>query len=80
MLLFFSRRQGWSFDLSTISPGVIENLRVRHGAQFFATAIGREIRRERIAVLDYLEQFEAVPTPPQADQLLLVDLRRPKAR
>lgn len=80
MLLFFSRRQGWSFDLSTISPGVIENLRVRHGAQFFATAIGRDIRRERIAVLDYLEQFEAVPTPPQADQLLLVDLRRPKAR
>lgn len=80
MLLFFSRRQGWSFDLSTISPGVIENLRVRYGAQFFATAIGRDIRRERIAVLDYLEQFEAVPTPPQADQLLLVDLRRPKAR
>lgn len=80
MLLFFSRRQGWSFDLSTISPGVIENLRARYGAQYFATAIGRDIRRERIAVLDYLEQFEAVPTPPQADQLLLVDLRRPKAR
>lgn len=80
MLLFFSRRQGWSFDLSTISPGVIENLRVRHGAQFFATAIGQEIRQEGIAVLDYLEQFEVVPTPPQADQFLLVDLRRPKQR
>jgi len=80
MLLFFSRRQGWSFDLSTISPAVIENLRVRYGAQFFATAIGKEIGRERQAVLDYLAQFETVPTPPQADQLLLVDLRRFKTR
>lgn len=80
MLLFFSRRQGWSFDLYSISPAVIEHLRVHYGAQFFATAIGREIGRERMAVLDYLAQFETVPTPPQADQLLLVDLRRPKAR
>jgi len=80
MLLFFSRRQGWSFDLHTISPSVIENLRVHYGAQFFATAIAQDIGRERIAVLDYLAQFETVPTPPQADQLLLVDLRRLKAR
>ncbi len=80
MLLFFSRRQGWSFDLYTITPSVIENLRVHYGAQFFATAIAQEIGRERIAVLDYLAQFETVPTPPQADQLMLVDLRRPKAR
>lgn len=80
MLLFFSRRQGWSFDLHTITPAVIENLRVHYGAQFFATAIAQDIGRERIAVLDYLAQFETVPTPPQADQLLLVDLRRLKAR
>jgi hypothetical protein len=80
MLLFFSRRQGWSFDLHTITPSVIENLRVHYGAQFFATAIAQEIGRERIAVLDYLAQFETVPTPPQADQLMLVDLRRPKTR
>jgi len=80
MLLFFSRRQGWSFDLHTISPQVIENLRVHYGAKFFATAIAPKIGQERIAVLDYLSQFETVPTPPQADQLLLVDLRRPKAR
>lgn len=79
MLLYFARRQGWSFDLHSISPAVIENLRVNHGAAFFATAIARSIGQEKIAVLDYLAQFETLPTPPQADQLLVVDLRRRKA-
>ncbi len=80
MLLFFSRRQGWSFDIYSITPGVIEHLRAHQGAQFFATVIKQGIEQERIEVLDYLAQFETVPTPPRADQLLLVDLRRPKAR
>ncbi len=76
MLLFFARRQGWSFDDYSISPVVIENLRAHHGAQFFATVIRHDLERQRVAVMDYLAQFETVPTPPEADQLLLVDLRR----
>ncbi len=80
MLLFFSRRQGWSFDLTNITPDLIEHLRAHQGAQFFATAIRQDIAEGRIAVLDYLEQFEKVPTPPELGQFLLVDLRRPRSR
>jgi len=79
MLLYFARRQGWSFDVFSISPAVIENLRVNHGAQYFAAVVRHDMERDRLAVMDYLAQFETIPTPPQADQLMLVDLRRRKA-
>lgn len=77
MLLYYARRQGWSFDTSSISPYAIENLRVRHGARYFVSSNRRELEGVRIQVLDYLAGFERVDTPARLPDLLIVDLQRP---
>lgn len=77
MLLYYARRQGWSFDISSISPYVIENLRARHGARYFVSSDRRELESTRVAVMDYLAGFERVDTPGRLPDLLIVNLQRP---
>lgn len=79
MLVYYARRQGWTFDLFTISPKVIEHLRTRHGAKYFASPIGHELLgREDLRC--YLEGFERIPSPPSMQRLILVDLQKPKGK
>lgn len=80
MLVYYARRQGWSFDVRTISPKVIENLRTRHGAKFFVSSIGDELLHDRPDMRDYLRGFESIQTPREIWQLIVVDLRAPRTR
>jgi 4-amino-4-deoxy-L-arabinose transferase-like glycosyltransferase len=80
MLVYYARRQGWAFDLFTISPKVIERLRTWHGAKYFASSIGDDVMSAREDVRYYLEGFERIPSPPEMQRLLLVDLQKPKKR
>jgi 4-amino-4-deoxy-L-arabinose transferase-like glycosyltransferase len=77
MLLYYARRQGWSFDIASISPMVIENLRARHGARYFASSIGGRLVGQRPDVRFYLEGYERVSSPPGMGDLLVVDLSKP---
>lgn len=79
MLVYYARRQGWTFDLFTISPKVIEHLRNSHGAKYFASSIANELPgREDLRY--YLEGFERIPSPPGMQRLILVDLQKPKKK
>lgn len=80
MLLYYARRQGWSFDARTISPKVIDNLRLRHGARYFVSSISDELFHDRPDVRDYLRGFESVPRPRSIWQLVVVDLRAPRLK
>jgi 4-amino-4-deoxy-L-arabinose transferase-like glycosyltransferase len=81
MLLYYARRQGWSFDAATISPQVIENLRTRFGATFFASSMGPKLLSARPDLDLYLAGFEQVPLSPGMDgRLVLVDLRKVRTR
>ena len=64
MLLYYARRQGWSFDIATISPQVIDHLRSRFSARYFASSIGGRLLAQRPEVKFYLEGFEHIPSPP----------------
>ena len=80
MLVYYARRQGWAFDIFTISPKVIEHLRTWYGVKYFASSIGNELISSREDVRYYLEGFERIPSPPDMQRLLLVDLQKPKRR
>lgn len=81
MLVYYARRQGWTFDKATISPQVIENLRSRFGATFFISSMGPQLLRRRPDLEVYLDGFEPVPLPPHLqDRLVAVDLRKPRTR
>jgi 4-amino-4-deoxy-L-arabinose transferase-like glycosyltransferase len=81
MLVYYGRRQGWTFDAATITPQVIENLRTRFGATFFASSMGPDLLQSRPDLEFYLDGFERVPLTPEVDgRLLLVDLRKARTR
>lgn len=81
MLVYFARRQGWTFDQASISPDVIENLRKRYGVQFFFSSMGDGLLQGRDDLRFYLEGFERVPLPPGLQgRLVAVDLRKPRAK
>jgi 4-amino-4-deoxy-L-arabinose transferase-like glycosyltransferase len=60
VLLYFARRRGWSFDLATISPHVIEKLR-KEGALYFATTIFPLLEEKRPDVVTYLKMHREIP-------------------
>jgi 4-amino-4-deoxy-L-arabinose transferase-like glycosyltransferase len=78
MLLYHARRQGWSFDISTVSPEIIENLRTHYGLQFFVTSIRPELQANH-RVVDYLGQFQTLAVPEEHAWLWVVDLRKKTA-
>jgi 4-amino-4-deoxy-L-arabinose transferase-like glycosyltransferase len=75
MLLYHARRQGWSFDVSTTSPEIIEHLRKTQGLQFFVTPIRAEVE-SKPRVVDYLGQFTTIAVPQDYRGLWVVDLRK----
>ncbi|MGH9174260.1 MAG: hypothetical protein ACRD1H_07870, partial [Vicinamibacterales bacterium] len=77
MMLYHAHRQGWSFDVHSISPGVIEHLRTTKGAGYFVTSRWRSIRDQKPEVADYLRRFKVVPQPESVTgNLLVFDLRQ----
>jgi 4-amino-4-deoxy-L-arabinose transferase-like glycosyltransferase len=60
MLLYHSRRKGWSFDLRGLTHEAVKELRSR-GARYFATLVWSELQQARPAFAAYLETQEAVP-------------------
>jgi 4-amino-4-deoxy-L-arabinose transferase-like glycosyltransferase len=69
IVLYFAKRHGWSFDLLTISPKVIEYLKAQ-GATYFATTIYSELADKRPDMIEYLQKMREVPlgsrVPPEA--------------
>ena len=81
MLVYYARRQGWSFDGATISPRVIENLRTRYGVTFLFSSMGSKLLEPRDELRHYLEGFEPVPLPEGLQgRLVAVDLRKPRTK
>jgi 4-amino-4-deoxy-L-arabinose transferase-like glycosyltransferase len=63
ILLYRTDRRGWSFDVRSISPHVIERLRGQYGATHFATTIWSTLATQRPDVADYLNAQERVTLP-----------------
>ena len=77
MLLYFSHADGWSFDVTDLSPQMIARLHDK-GARYFATTIWPRIESQRPMVAAYLDEFESVPLGRVPGGTRLVDLSRPK--
>jgi hypothetical protein len=76
MLLYFSHRLGWSFDIRSVSVQVIEHLRTTRGARYLATPRWDELQAEKPDVAAYLGQFKFVVLPGDLPgNVRLVDLR-----
>ncbi len=69
VLLYFLRHRGWSFDMKTITPAVIEYLKTQ-GATHFATTDFLLLEDKRPDVVEYLRRAREIPLgekiPPEA--------------
>lgn len=54
ILLYRAHRRGWSFDLSSISPHVVQRLQRQFGADYFATTIWSDLERQQPVLAEYL--------------------------
>lgn len=61
ILLYRTDRRGWSFDVRSISPHVIERLKVRYGAAYFATTTWSTLVAKRPDVASYLDTQTRIP-------------------
>jgi hypothetical protein len=60
ILLFRSHRRGWSFDLSSISPHVVQRLQRQFGASYFATTIWSDLERRQPVLAEYLKTQQRI--------------------
>lgn len=60
ILLFWAHRKGWSFDLDSITPHVVQRLRRQEGARYFATTIWPAIEERNPVLADYLRQQQRI--------------------
>jgi 4-amino-4-deoxy-L-arabinose transferase-like glycosyltransferase len=60
ILLYHAHLKGWSFDLSSISPHVVQRLQRQFGARYFATTIWSQIEATQPTLAEYLKQQERV--------------------
>lgn len=63
MLLYYSRRRGWSFDATAIRPITIEYMRDKHGACYFATSHWSSIEAIEPDTAEYLLTLPEIPLP-----------------
>jgi hypothetical protein len=61
ILLYRAHRKGWSFDLSSISPHVVQRLQRQFGAKYFATTIWSQIEERQPVLTEYLKTQERIP-------------------
>jgi 4-amino-4-deoxy-L-arabinose transferase-like glycosyltransferase len=55
ILLYRAHRKGWSFDMSSISPHVVQRLQRQFGAAYFATTIWSQIEGKQPVLAEYLK-------------------------
>jgi 4-amino-4-deoxy-L-arabinose transferase-like glycosyltransferase len=55
ILLYRAHRKGWSFDLSSISPHVVQRLQRQFGATYFATTIWGDLEQQQPVLAEYLK-------------------------
>lgn len=75
ILLYRTNRRGWSFDVRSISPHVIERLETHYGATYFATTIWPTLAAERPDVADYLGAQARIPLEGVPPDVALFKLR-----
>lgn len=73
--LYYAHTRGWSFDVPSISPFVIDRLH-RKGAQYFATTRWTDIRRGAPAVADYLTLYRRVAVADVPHDTVVFDLNQ----
>jgi hypothetical protein len=73
--LYYAHARGWSFDVPSISPFVIDRLHLR-GAQYFATTRWTDLRRGSPAVAEYLSAYRQVPVPNVPRETVVFDLNQ----
>ena len=61
MVLFWAHRKGWSFDMTAITPHVVERLRRQYKARYFATTMWPEIEARQPVLADYLRAQKRLP-------------------
>ena len=61
LLLYRAHRKGWSFDLHSVTPHVLQRLRVHEGARYFATTIWTELAQKHPDLARYLEAQRRIP-------------------
>ncbi len=75
MLLYFAHRQGWSFDVRSISSGEIEWLRTKLQARYFATTHWHVLVEKKPEVAAFLEAtFKHIPLEGMPSTVRLFDL------
>ena len=75
LLLYFSHRRGWSFDVDNLSPAVIEGLKGK-GAMFFVTTVWSQIRQQRPETAAHLETYRAVGLQEEPRDTKVFDLTK----
>ena len=55
ILLYRAHRKGWSFDMSSISPHVVQRLQRQFGGAYFATTIWSQIEARQPVLAEYLK-------------------------
>ncbi len=60
ILLYRAHRKGWSFDLSSISPHVVQRLQRQFGAKYFATTIWSQLEARQPVLAEYLKSQERI--------------------
>lgn len=74
ILLYFAHRRGWSFDSGSITPHVVELLRTRFGATYFATTLWSDLAETHPDLADYLHTRKQVPLTDAPRDVALFDL------
>lgn len=77
ILLYHARRKGWSFDVRSLTPQLLERLRLKFDAHFFATTDWDLLRRLRPETASYLETHTEIPLADVPSAARLFDLRTP---
>jgi 4-amino-4-deoxy-L-arabinose transferase-like glycosyltransferase len=63
ILLYRAHRKGWSFDLSSISPHVVQRLQRQFGARYFATTIWSQLEAQQPVLAEYLKTQQRLDIP-----------------
>jgi hypothetical protein len=77
ILLYWAHRRGWSFDLKSITPHVIELLRKNYGARYFATTIWSTLSAAQPEIVEYLRTRRQIHMPGNPRNTVLFDLTTP---
>jgi 4-amino-4-deoxy-L-arabinose transferase-like glycosyltransferase len=60
ILLYRAHRKGWSFDLSSITPHVVQRLQRQFGAGYFATTIWSHLEARHPDLAEYLKTQQQI--------------------